>query len=263
MKKAKDNKKSPSTVFSGIWGTILMMLLITVAFGILIYGMYITDFISVIDFSAVIANNNRDDNRVNNDLVYETLRDAADSYQFVYASTPEELTDIIADLSLPYNFNMKATVSTLGADGFESVDIAATHSLETYVIDKSRDGTVFEKIELSSNGYVTVTDVARNSSAKHKNSKEITFESQCGIPSLNDVSDLCESILDGSVDVSEHSVSLVSKDNVSYYCVTVTYDDINQRDEYYLSTNSSLIEEAYTYVNDTIVYAYRLNEFVA
>lgn len=261
MKNKTDNKKSPKTTFNGVWGTVLMMFLITVAFGILIYGMYITDFISVIDFSAVIANKNDDKNKTGNDLVFESLKDHSEEYEFVYASTPEELTDIIAGFTLPENYSIKATTVTIGESGFDNLKISATHGKDTYVIEKSREGTAFERTELSTDGYVTVTDLERNSSAKHKNSDTITFEGQCGIPSLNDVSKLCLSIINGESEVSECSVSLVSRNSSAYYCVSVYYDDIKQRDDYYISTVSCLIEDAFTYIDGTLIYRYHLDEY--
>lgn len=263
MKNAKENKKSPSSAFSGIWGTVLMMFLITVAFGILIYGMYITDFISIIDFSSFIASNREEGNLVNNDPVYDTLMSGAKEYEFVYASTPEELTDIIAGFALPEKYSFKATAVTVGSVGLDNVKLSASRDKDTYVIEKSREGTMFEKIELGSDGYVTVTDVERNRSAKHKSSENITFEGQCGIPSLTDVSDICYSILNNTTDASEYSVALVSREGSSYYCVSVYFDDIKQLDEYYLSTDTCLIEEAYTYIDGTLIYRYHLDEYSA
>ncbi len=261
MKNKRENKKSPKNAFSSVWGTVLMVFLITVAFGILIYGMYITDLISVIDFSAVIANKNDDRSKEDNDLVFESLKDYSEEYEFVYASTPEELTDIISDFALPEEYSIKATTVTLGESGFDNVKVSASHGKDTYVIEKIREGETFERTELGTDGYVTVTDLKRNSSAKHKNSDAITFEGQCGIPSLSDVSELCLSIIDGAPEVSEYSVSLVSKNSNAYYCVSVYYDDIKQRDDYYLSTSSCLIEEAYTYIDGTLIYRYHLDEY--
>ncbi len=263
MKNTEENKKPPSTPFSGIWGTVLIIFLITVAFGILIYGMFITDFISVIDFSSFIANNREDDDQVNFDHVYDGLLNGTEEYQFVYASTPEELTDIIAGFSLPEKYEFKATIVTVGSEGLDTVKLSASCDNGTYIIEKSRDDTPFEKIELDAEGYVTVTDVTRNRSAKHKSSNNITFEGQCGIPSLSDVSDICNAILSNTESVSEYSVSLVSRESKSYYSVSVSYDDINQRDEYYLSTSTCLIEDAFTFIDGTLIYRYHLDEYSA
>ncbi len=261
MKKAKDNNKSSSTVFSGIWGTVLMTLLITIAFGILIYGMYITDFISVIDFSAVIANKKEEGNVVNNDVVYDILKNESDLYEFVYESTPGELTDIISGFVSPEEYTFKSTVVSSGQLSTDLVELSAVRSKDGYAIEKRRDGILFETVKLDNDGYITVTDELRDRFATHVNGDGIEFEAQCGIPSLNDLAGLCRDIINNNSDVDQYTVSLVSKDGIPYYYVSFVYNDIIQKEEFYLSTENCMITDAYTYIGDTLVYRYHLDEY--
>ena len=263
MKKTKANSKSSATVFGGIWGTVLMTLLISIAFGILIYGMYITDFISVIDFSAVIANKREEGNKINHDVVYDVLKNESDSYEFVYESTPSDLTDIISEFVSPAEYSFKSTVFNIGATTTDTIQLYAVHSDDGYKIEKSRTGVLFETVLLDNDGYITVTDEIRGRQAKHKNGEGIGFEEQCGIPSVEDLADVCRDIINNDSDVDQFIVSLVSKDGIPYYYVSFVYNDIIQKDEFYLSTETGMITEAYTYINETLVYRYHLDEYMA
>ena len=263
MKKSKSNNSSSTSVFGGAIGTILMTLLITVAFGVLIYGMYVTDFISVIDFSAVISNKNTEDDKINNDVVYDILKDESDLYEFVYETTPDELTEILSDFVQPEVYSFKATVVKSATGDVDTVNISGNKTEDVYIIEKSRNGNAFEKIELDNAGDITVTDINRNISAKHKSTDGIGFEEQCGIPSVEGIAAVCGSIADKTANVGEYTVSLVSRDNASYYYVSFVYTDIEQREEFYVSSDKGVICDAYTYINGTLVYRYHLDQYVA
>lgn len=263
MKKTKANSKSSATVFGGIWGTVLMTLLITIVFGILIYGMYITDFISVIDFSAVIASKREEGDQINNDVVYDVLKNESDSYEFVYEVTPSDLTDIISEFASPDEYSFKSTVYNSGSAETDVIELNAMFSKDGYKIEKSRSGILFETVFLDNEGYITVTDEIRDRQAKHKNGEGIKFEAQCGIPSVEDLADVCRDIVNSDSDVDQFTVLLVSKDGIPYYYVSFVYNDIIQKEEFYLSTETGMISEAYTYINETLVYRYHLDEYSA
>ena len=262
----KDNKKGkfPLPSFNGFWGTLLMTFLITVAFGLLIYGMYLTDIISLIDISSIFESKNAGKNSIDsNDRIYEALKteDDTETYKFLYDITPEELTTILSGYKLNDNYSFRAETVNYGTGKNREISLRVTKSKDSFKVTKSEKGNVFETVSLE-NGVVTVTDNIRNRFSKYNGYPDFSFESVCGMPSLSQITDICSKIIDGDTEsVTDYEISLVSDSSKTLYHVVFTYPDLSQKEEYYISSESGMIESAYTYFSDRLFYRYSLTDY--
>ena len=264
MKSLKDKRKAPKSVSNGMTGTILITLLITLLFAALIYGMYVLNIISFFDVSDFFSGKENNSSLIeNSDDLYDSLNIVApsDEYKFLYEVTPDELTVILSSFEDKTHYSISA----------EIVNYSSSKSMLTR-IQAERDGDVFDIIKYvgseltesiqSDGAVVTVTDETRGRSAKHKFIESFGFEPMCAIPSLSDLTAICDKVFsEESDDVIDYDISLVSSGDQSFYKAVFTYPDIMQREEYYVSPDTQMIVNAYSYLNDSLYYRYSLLDY--
>ncbi|MBQ7821381.1 MAG: hypothetical protein IJ391_03770 [Clostridia bacterium] len=263
-KQGKSQKRHPAG--GGMTGTIIITVLITLLFAAMIYVMYVFNIVSVFDLSEYFSDKTDNSSLLddNGDL-YDDMLAVGDynDYQLIYKVTPEELTAILAEFKTDTSFTLDAEIVNYNSNQSLVTRIGATRDGDTFEIKKYVDGELSETT-VSDGETVTVTDEIRNRSARHTAGESFDFEALCSIPSTDDLSSICKDILDqGDSTVTEYDISLVSSDDQSLYKVVFTYPDISQREEYYISPETEMIVNAFSYFGDSLYYRYSLTRYTA
>lgn len=261
MKSWQDKRKAPKSVSNGMTGTILITLLITLLFAALIYGMYVLNIISFFDVSDFFSGKENNSSLIeNSDDLYDSLNDVgpSDEYKFLYEVTPDELTAILSSFVDTTSYSISAEVVNYSGSTNMLTRIQAERDGNVFDIRKYIGAELTESIK-SDGAIVTVIDEIRGRSAKHTYSESFSFESMCAMPSLVDLTSICAEVLNEENDkVIDYDICLVSSGDKSFYKAVFTYPDIMQREEYYVSPDTQMIVNAYSYLNDSLYYRYSL-----
>ncbi|MBE6606335.1 MAG: hypothetical protein E7635_04790 [Ruminococcaceae bacterium] len=259
----KKNRKAPKSSGISFKGTILITVCITLAFALLIYVMYIFDFITFIDLADKMNNNMHFTNILSDDeVLYENLAEKTqiDNFQLMYEITPEELTLILSACNPYDSYTISSNITNQSSDTEITVRIRATKDLDVYDIKKYTGDVLFESI-ISNGEQIEVKDEIRGRSVKYAKSDLFSFESLCSIPSIDTVSDICNGIINGEANVIDYNISLVSDGEYNLYKAVFTYPDILQREEYYISLDTEMIVKLDSYIGDQLYYSYSLVDF--
>lgn len=264
MKSNRDNEKNgvrrKRSPFSS---TILATISITAVFAVLIYCMYLFNIVSIFDIPAFLSRGNEDRPTLeNSDAFYDGLltQDSITSLKEIYKVTPQELTAMIADFEPLDNFTIDAQIVSYSSAVTSITDIRAEKNGDSFNVKKYTGGVLSESI-VSDGTDVTYTDEIRRRTRKHMLGDGFDFCSVCRIPSLSELIKVCNEADSEDSSVIDYDISLVSSDNKSYYKVVFTYPDVMQREEYYVSPETHMIINAYSYLGDSLYYRYSVNSY--
>lgn len=264
MKKKNDSeKRSVKRKRSPFSSTILTTIAITAVFAVLIYGMYLFNIVSIFDIPSFLSRENEKRPTLeNSDAFYDGLltQDSITSLKEIYKITPQELTAMIADFEPIDSFTIDAQVVSYSSAVTSTTDIRAEKKGDSFNVKKYIGGVLSESI-VSDGNDIAYTDELRHRSRKQSLGDGFDFESVCRIPSLSELIKICASCESEDADVVDYDISLVSSDNKSYYKVIFTYPDIMQREEYYISPETHMIINAYSYLGDSLYYRYSVNSY--
>lgn len=259
----KNNDQKSKSKTRGKKSTIGAVLVIAALFSVLIYLTYAFNVVSLFDISSMVKNNNKNNLPFDeSDQFYDDLLDESElkGFETIYKVTPDELTAVISSFKTCDKYELEAQIISYGSAATRVVNVNATRDGDVFKVDKYVDNTYSESI-VSDGDYITYTDKLRSRSTKHSLGDGFDFESCCNIPSISDLKEICKSVLNGDDTVIDYEISLVSSENKSFYMAVFTYPDIMQREEYYISVETEMIVNAYSYINDNLYYRYSLTSY--
>lgn len=259
MSNDKKEKSKVSLAFSGFRGTLFITLIIALAFALLIYVMYIFDFVAFVDFGEIFGENSKKNETLpKSELLFENINEInSDSYSLLYELTIDELTLILSEAVPSHSYKATSVVTNYSEDNVNEVTIVANKNMSKYEISKYNDDLIFESIT-SDGTTVTVKDELRNRSAKYPYDEKFSFESMCQIPDTYSVIEICNSIKDESTPVINYNLSLVNVDNQNLYKAEFVYPDLLQREEYLINIDNNMIVSLNSYFDDELYYSYSL-----
>lgn len=183
-----------------------------------------------------------------------------ESYEVLYKLTPEELTDILSAFTIPEKFSMTTETVNYSAGKTQITTNVILYDRDEYSLNRYESGKLIESITCDNNE-ITFKDELRARSNVFPKSDEFTFEKCCSIPALSELTRICTEILSSSEKLLEYDISLVAGEEDCLYRVVFTYPDINQKEEYYVSEEKSMIVGNYSYINGNLYYRYLVTDF--
>lgn len=262
MSNDKKEKSKVSLAFSGFRGTLFITLIIAFAFALLIYFMYIFDFVAFIDFSKIFGEKEKiNDTLPKNELLYENINEANnDSYTLLYELTIDELTLILSEAIPNSHYKLTSLVSNYSDDNTSEVKITASKEKNKFDISKYKNDEIYESI-ISDGTTVTVRDELRNRSEKYPFDEKFSFESLCQMPSVDSVIEICNKVNGESSPVINYDLSLVYVNNQNLYKAEFVYPDLLQKEVYLINIDNNMIVSLNSYFDDVLYYSYSLIEY--
>lgn len=257
-------KKRPAKKQGGFFGMLAATLLIAVAFGAIIYGMYYLNIMNI--FEVFDKNTNQTDNLPESPDIDNLLEQyEKPEYRLIYSVTPEELLTVIASLSVPDAYTLSAETVDFGGESRVTKLTAEKKGEKFNIARTSYDADGAERLSESivcDGETITVKNNNDLKSMVYSVNDRFDFESYCRIPSLAELTALCSRLTEAeNDDGTKCEVSLVTSESGSFYKVVVEYDLPEQKDEYYLSLDTGILMSAFTYVGDKLVYRFIISDF--
>lgn len=260
MKNKSDKNKSASRRFGllkKIIKYVLILALIALALLLIQYvnNMSLNSITSIFEGEDEITVDNRDD-------IYNSLSsaDRYSDYSLVHHVTPEELTLIISEFTLPTGFEMTVTKSYYSAQSEQTrTGIFKYNSPEFSMMNY--DGDILVSSVTGDGSDIVYTDELRERSQIYKQTDNFSYEEACELPSLRYLTDKCDEIINGVLSDYTYEISLVAKDDESLYKVVFEYSDIEQREEYYINAETEMITAVYSYIEDKLIYSIDITDY--
>lgn len=187
--------------------------------------------------------------------IYEALKNNK-STDKVYLSrfiTPEDIIEFFKNSSHANEYTLYNTVTYKSEEKTLFYKNKIWRQDNNYRIEQYDETGSLSKLIICDGSEISITSYGTENIKRtriYNVNENFTLESEAGIPSLSSIKTLLE-----SSDITEPDIALLRTSDNSFYSVSFGYSDLTQREEYFISLETSIIMRVEIYENGHSVYS--------